>query len=418
MKRLIISGIFLIIFILVTVRPGFSISPQPRYYTVEKGDYLIILEKKCGVPWKKIKEANGLTSNTIYPGQKLLIPWEGIWYTVRKGDFLIALERKYGVSWREIKEANALTSNKIYPGQKLFIPGAKEALEIEIPEEKLPLPQEGIYHIVRKGDFLIALERKYGVSWREIKEANALTSSKIYPGQKLFISGVKEALEIEIPEEKLPLPQEGIYHTVKEGETIYRIALNYGKNRGLTEKEMEKEIMEANNISDPTKLKPAEKLFIPGAKKVLEIEIPPELVTKEEIPSAPPPPELEEEKPIFLWPVEGEIIEYFGERGLEHIGIAAPEGEIVVAPAKGIVLERKFLQGYGETLVIEHIQEGLYTCYFHLLDYLVEKSAQVKKGQPIAKVGMSGTVDVPCLRFQVRKIGSEDETVNPLDYLP
>lgn len=352
MKRLIISGIFLIIFILVTVRPGFSISPQPRYYTVEKGDYLIILEKKCGVPWREIKEANGLTSNTIYPGQKLLIPWEGIWYTVRKGDFLIALERKYGVSWGEIKEANALTSNTIYPGQKLFIPGTKEALEVEISEEKLPLPQEGIYH------------------------------------------------------------------TVKEGETIYRIALNYGKNQGLTEKDMEKKIMEANNISDPTKLKPAEKLFIPGAKKVLEIEIPPGLATKEEISSAPPPPELEEEKPIFLWPVEGEIIEYFGERGVEHIGIAAPEGEIVVAPAEGIVLERKFLQGYGETLVIEHRQEGLYTCYFHLLDYLVEKDAKVKKGEPIARVGMSGIVNTPCLRFQVRKIGSEDKTVNPLDYLP
>ncbi|GAF69696.1 unnamed protein product, partial [marine sediment metagenome] len=225
-------------------------------------------------------------------------------------------------------------------------------------------------------------------------------------------------LEVETPKEKLPRAEEGIYHTVKEGETIYRIALNYGKNQGLTEKEMEKEIMEANDISDPTKLKPAEKLFIPGAKKVLEIEIPPELVIKDEISFAPPPPELEEEKPIFLWPVEGEIIEYFGEEGIEWIGIAVPEGEIVVAPAKGIVLERKFLQGYGETLLIEHRQEGLYTCYFHLLNYLVEKDAQVKKGQPIAEVGMSGTVDVPCLRFQVRKIGNEDKTVNPLDYLP
>lgn len=352
MKRLIISGIFLIIFILVTVRPGFSISPQPRYYIVEKGDCLIILEKKCGVPWKKIKEANGLTSNTIYPGQKLLIPWGGIWHIVRKGDFLIALEKKYGVSWREIKEANALTSDTIYPGQKLFIPGTKETLEIEIPKEKLPRAEEGIYH------------------------------------------------------------------TVKEDETIYRIALNYGKYQGLTEKEMEKEIMEANNISDPTKLKPAEKLFIPGAKKVLEIKLPSELVAKKGISSLPPPPELEEEKPIFVWPVEGEIIEYFGEGRIEWISIAAPEGEIVVAPAEGIVLERIFLQGYGETLLIEHKQEGLYTCYFHLLDYLVEKGAQVRKEQPIAKVGMSGMVNAPCLRFQVRKIGNEDKTVNPLDYLP
>ncbi len=360
MKQLMVSGIFLIIFILVAVLPGFSTSLAPRYYKVKKGDYLIDLERKYGVSWKKIKEVNAITSNTIYQGQELRIPWEGIWHTVREGEYLNLIAKTYS-----------------------------EACEIS---QKIIM--------------------------EEIIQANKITNlDNIKVGQKLFIPRAKEVLGIEIPEEKLPRAQEGVYHTIGKGQTLYRIALNYGQTQGITEKEMQKKIMEANNISDPTKLKVGDELFIPGAKKVLEIEIPLELVKKEDI-SMPTQAELVEEPPIFFWPVEGEIIEYFGEGGIEWIGIAAPEGEIVVAPAEGIVLERKFLQGYGETLLIEHEEEGLYTCYFHLLDYLVEKDAQVKKGEPIARVGMSGAVDIPCLRFQVRKIGSEDKTVNPLDYLP
>lgn len=45
-----------------------------RYYIVKKGDYLIKIAKRYGTTVKKLKRANKLKSDIIYPGQKLIIP--------------------------------------------------------------------------------------------------------------------------------------------------------------------------------------------------------------------------------------------------------------------------------------------------------------------------------------------------------
>lgn len=365
MKQLIISGIFLIIFMLVAALPGFSLSPTPRYHRVRKGDCLIDLGRKYEVSWEKIKKVNTLRSDKIYPGQKLLIPWKGIWHTVRKGEYLELIAKAYG--------------------------------------------------------------KAYGISekviMKEIAQANRVTNlDKITADQKLFIPGAKETLEIKIPGKKLLQPPKGIYHTIKKGETVYRIALNYGKEQGLTEKEMEKKIMKANNISDSTELIVGDKLFVPGAKKSLEIKIPPELLIKEKTPLAPIAPaqvELVEEKPIFSWPVEGEVIGYFGDKGNKGIDIAAPEGTTIVAPADGVVDSAGEYKDLGRYLVIKHKKAGLITLYLHLSSWLVKKGDKVKKGDSIAKVGITGTVKAPRLHFEVRQTETEiPEPVNPLDYLP
>ena len=162
MKQLIVSGIFLIIFMLVAALPGFSLSLTPRYHRVRKGDCLIDLGKKYEVSWEKIKKVNTLRSDKIYPGQKLLIPWKGIWHTVRKGEYLELIAKAYGKAYgisekvimKEIAQANRVTNlDKITADQKLFIPGVRETLDIKIPGKKLPQPQKGIYHTIKNADF-------------------------------------------------------------------------------------------------------------------------------------------------------------------------------------------------------------------------------------------------------------------------
>ncbi|MFQ6066566.1 MAG: LysM peptidoglycan-binding domain-containing protein [bacterium] len=385
MKRLIISGIFLIIFMSMAALPGFSISPAPRYHRVRKGDYLIDLGEKYGVAWERIKKVNTLRSDKIYPGQKLLIPWKGVWHTVREGEYLKLIAKAYGKAYR-------------------------------ISEK---------------------------VIMKEIAQANRITNlDKIIAGRKLFIPRAKKTLEIQIPGRKLPQPRKGTYHTIRKGETLYRIALNYGKEQGLTEKEMEKKIIKANNISDSTKLRVGDKLFVPGAKESLEIKIPAEVLTSDVTASSPPPismgkpkkiPEYRlsekktlsrpeplktsEKEPIFSWPVEGEVIGYFGDKGNKGIDIAAPEGTTIVAPADGVVELAGYDKDLGNLLMIKHKKEGLITVYTYLSSSLVGSGHKVKKGDPIATVGITGTAKVPCLHFEVRKIGTV-KPVNPLDYLP
>ena len=55
--------------------PGHNDSfPNNRYYTVKKGDSLWKIAQKYNTTVQKIKTINKLINNTIYPGQKLIIP--------------------------------------------------------------------------------------------------------------------------------------------------------------------------------------------------------------------------------------------------------------------------------------------------------------------------------------------------------
>jgi hypothetical protein len=56
------------------VRPDASSGDWPKQYVVMPGDTLIGIGEKYGVTFQEIMAANGLSSWTIYPGQKLLIP--------------------------------------------------------------------------------------------------------------------------------------------------------------------------------------------------------------------------------------------------------------------------------------------------------------------------------------------------------
>jgi len=264
------------------------------------------------------------------------------------------------------------------------------------------------YHLVKRGETLYGISRLYGISVDEIREKNHLSNEdKIYPGQKLFI------------------PEVGIYHEVKERQTLWSIARTY--YGGITAEEIRKDverIMEANDLSS-TEITVGQRLFIPGAREVLEVEVPLEFLSEKEVRQLPEATKRSgidsvetrpvEIRPEFCWPVKGEVVRYFEWGVFNGIDIAAPEGTTIVAPADGEVYLDGLLSTYGRTLILYHKKEDLYTCYMHISTHSVKKGDTVKKGEPIAQVGTTGNVDAPCLHFEVRK---GTKPVNPLDYLP
>lgn len=54
-----------------------SVSEESSSYTVRPGDTGSKIAKKLGVSWRKIRDLNGLTSDSLKPGQKLNIPAKG-----------------------------------------------------------------------------------------------------------------------------------------------------------------------------------------------------------------------------------------------------------------------------------------------------------------------------------------------------
>jgi len=110
-----------------------------------------------------------------------------VYHRVRHGETLSVIARKYRTSIGRIMRTNNLRrSNFIVAGQRLKIP-QHGFMQSEPPVSRQLAKGESITHIVRKGDSLWTIARKYGTTTTKIQELNNLTSTNLYQGQVLTI---------------------------------------------------------------------------------------------------------------------------------------------------------------------------------------------------------------------------------------
>jgi len=196
----------------------------------------------------------------------------------------------------------------------------------------------------------------------------------------------------------------GIYHTVQKKESLWRICKAYGASI--------QDVAELNNIKDPSLIKAGDRIFIPGADKPLN------LAGSKAATDKTPPEKIISRPGLFSWPVRGKIIEEYGiYGGIKHdgINIKAAEGSPVKAAQEGTVAFSGVLEGYGNTIIIEH-KENYATVYANNQANLVTQGQPVTKGQKIAEVGGSaGSKPQPYLHFQIR---CDNKPRNPRFYLP
>ena len=105
-----------------------------------------------------------------------------MFYTVTPFDTIFSIAQRFGVPLNELLVANNLNINSpIFPGMVLFIPIIRPVPPIgEIP------PQNRIY-IVRRGDNIWSIARRFGVSVQNIMFMNNLKFPIVFPGQRLTI---------------------------------------------------------------------------------------------------------------------------------------------------------------------------------------------------------------------------------------
>lgn len=124
-----------------------------------------------------------------------------------------------------------------------------------------------------------------------------------------------------------------------------------------------------------------------------------------------------------IWPVVGPIMSDYGwryhpiYRYLEFhkgVDIDAIEGTPIRVAASGIVTKAGWNGGYGLMVEVFH-REGVSTLYAHLSKILVSVGQEVKKGEIIGNVGMTGVATDPHVHYEVRIGGSP---VDPSPYLP
>jgi len=125
----------------------------------------------------------------------------------------------------------------------------------------------------------------------------------------------------------------------------------------------------------------------------------------------------------LFWPVQGTVIEGFGERKDPRYGISfynpgidiqAEKGSPVFAAHDGVVILAQTLRGYGKTILLDH--GDIITMYAHLSEIKVRGGQRVKGGEVIGAVGDTGLVERPLLHFEVR-VGSSAREEDPLKWL-
>jgi murein DD-endopeptidase MepM/ murein hydrolase activator NlpD len=210
-----------------------------------------------------------------------------------------------------------------------------------------------------------------------------------------------------IPTERpSPTPErKGVYHVVERHQTLYRICKTYGVDL--------KKVASLNGIADVSKIETGQRIFIPGARKVLKVEIYIDDVAAE----AGEKVKIAYKKLDFIWPVEGRINDAFEEaesRRHQGIDISSPLGAPIKASNAGTVIySNNTIKGYGNLIILRHSEEFV-TVYAHNQVNLVEEGAWVEKGQIIGKVGQTGRASGPHVHFEIRK---NNKPIDPLLFL-
>lgn len=208
-------------------------------YTVQKGDSYWNISQKFNTSLNSVLNANGASSgSSLAVGQIITVPSNT--YTVQKGDTYYLIAKKCGVSLSSLLSANGATgSSVLYPGQKISIPDLGNGYTT---------------YTVQKGDTYWTISQKYGVSLSSILAAN-----NAYDGATLYVGNV-----VKIPKSGSSGGSggstSGAYvtyttHTVKSGDTLWNIALQYGIPYS--------ELLEVNSLSESSYVYTGMKLTIP-----------------------------------------------------------------------------------------------------------------------------------------------------------
>jgi murein DD-endopeptidase MepM/ murein hydrolase activator NlpD len=119
----------------------------------------------------------------------------------------------------------------------------------------------------------------------------------------------------------------------------------------------------------------------------------------------------------FIWPMRGPIGSPFGRRGgrpHEGVDIMARTGVPIVASQAGTVTKAGWMNGYGNTVVIDH-GDGVSTLYAHQSRMVARNGQHLEQGELLGFVGATGRVTAPHLHYEVHINGVPR---NPMPWLP
>ena len=126
-----------------------------------------------------------------------------------------------------------------------------------------PLGADAVVYVVKPGDTLRSIAAAHGTTIGAIVRANSMANPDvIYPGQRLTIPARGGSAPVAAPAPTAaakPTAGASVYHTVKLGDTLDKVARAYGTSAAA--------IIAANGIRNPDLIWVGQKLLISGVKQ-------------------------------------------------------------------------------------------------------------------------------------------------------
>lgn len=245
--------------------------------------------------------------------------------------------------------------------------------------------------------------------------------------------------------EEAPKQDERGMYTVRKGDTLLRIALDFGENY--------RDLVVWNNLANPDDIKVGQVLRVsqPGGERSANVQTQPvpmppaanvprktepradktpynegKVATTTTTPAtapagtapvAPPAPVAaagDDARLSWMWPSEGRVIATFDDGRNKGLDIAGKMGQPVVAAGTGKVMYAgSGIRGYGNLVIVKH-SNSLLSAYAHNRKIVVKEGDNVTRGQVIAEMGDSDA-DLVKLHFEIRQQG---KPVDPTRFLP
>ncbi len=166
-------------------------------------------------------------------------------YKVQPGDSLYTIAVEFGITVEDIKQHNSLENpNNLRVGQELKILQVDSA---SAPQQEAGDDDEGYVHVVKPGETLFGIAKRYSIPLNELAKANNITNpGALRTGQRLRIPDVAKPDSADAGKR---------VHIVQPGETLSEIAVQYGVTPNA--------IVKINSLSDPSRIVSGQKLIIP-----------------------------------------------------------------------------------------------------------------------------------------------------------
>ncbi len=257
--------------------------------------------------------------------------------------------------------------------------------------KKPALPEFETY-VVQRGDTPVRIADRFGIQPETILGGNPSLNEN---------AGV-----LQVDQELLILPIDGVLHDVQPGETLESVARLYSVSAD--------DIIgyEANNLEFPFRLFADTKIIVPGAVREVFKWDPPTISNTGTF-GGPTP--LIVGTGTFVRPVSGGRLSQEYWYAHQAIDLAIVEGSAIFSSDTGTVTYAAWSPYcYGNLIVVNH-GNGFETFYAHLSGINVVPGQIVYQGNIIGYSGNTGCSSGPHLHFEIRINGNRDD---PTWYLP